>query len=92
MVATGLFGLSKSGLITFAVGIIFGCAFTYLFSFSASFSSSYSVRSSQLTWSGIPENSNDHSGVNQLSGPPSSFEWSDKLSHSHKGMHFVLPC
>lgn len=85
MVANGVFGLTKSGLFTFLVGIVFGCAFTYLFAFSSNFSASYTIPNAPLAYENLPRNPTDHSFMKQASGPVSDFVWNDDLSHSHKG-------
>lgn len=88
MAANGGFGLSKSAIFTFCIGIVFGFAFTYFFAFS-SVRSPYPTESTAFTSSVyIPLDPHTHADVRGFSGP--TVQWDDKLSHSHQG-EYRLP-
>ena len=71
---------TKKGLVTFAVGIIFGFCFTYMLAFSSQWRTRTFYPEDY-----IPISPHDHSGMENLRGPDQAFKWADEKHHSHEG-------
>ncbi|XP_014786164.1 glycoprotein-N-acetylgalactosamine 3-beta-galactosyltransferase 1 [Octopus bimaculoides] len=79
--------LTKRGIATFSVGIIFGFAFTYMLAYSSQWNTRFfSPKETRIYYSNyIPDSPHGHGGVEHLGGPDKSFKWADSEHHSHQG-------
>ena len=85
-------GVSKSVIVTFAVGILFGFGLTYMFVFSSVFHIIPQVPATSMVKLGgayFPASPNSHGDSVNVNGPSRSVAWSDDHSLSHLGnKHF----
>ncbi|XP_050418929.2 glycoprotein-N-acetylgalactosamine 3-beta-galactosyltransferase 1 [Patella vulgata] len=81
-------GITKGGLVTFSVGLIFGFAFTYMFAFSSSRGGIVRIAQTpeKVYLTGfIPEDPHSHGEMDNFKGPEKSVMWMDDHSHGHMG-------
>lgn len=80
-------GITKSGLLTFAVGIFFGVTMSYMLTYSAFLKTSTLLphaRSTDNSFVGfIPDSPHSHGETDHFKGPDELVKWADKHSHSH---------
>lgn len=78
--------VTKKGLVTFAVGIIFGFCFTYMLAFSSRWRTRTFYPEDRIFYQNyIPESPYDHGGIDNVKGPHEPSKWTDQNHHSHAG-------
>jgi len=89
MASNGHFGITKSGIVTFFIGLSLGFIFTY-FVLSSPHQPT-PVLSIQSLANQIPLSPHDHDDLGNIETKPPTKEltWKDELSHSHKGFYFL---
>ncbi|XP_071108511.1 glycoprotein-N-acetylgalactosamine 3-beta-galactosyltransferase 1-like [Haliotis cracherodii] len=78
--------VTRKGIITFAVGILFGFAVTYMFTISTSITGRMKFAPRQkASYAGgfIPDGPHSHGEMDGVKGPEQSVDWADEHSHSH---------
>lgn len=77
--------VTKKGLVTFAVGIIFGFCFTYMLAFSAQWRTRTFYPEDRIFYQNyIPESPYDHAAIDNVKGPHEPSKWTDQNHHSHE--------
>ncbi|GAB1601155.1 glycoprotein-N-acetylgalactosamine 3-beta-galactosyltransferase 1-like isoform X1 [Argonauta hians] len=81
-----LASLTKRGIFTFSVGIIFGFVFTSMFAYSSMWNNTILSTNAPFYYTNsIPEKPHGHGGIEHLGGPTNSFQWNDSEDESHQG-------
>lgn len=77
--------VTKKGLVTFTVGIIFGFCFTYMLAFSSQWRTGTYYPDERVYYQHyIPESPDDHTDIDHLKGPDKPYKWDDAKHHSHE--------
>ena len=81
-------GLSRSGLILFVIGIVFGFSFTYIANSGMLRGPTTQVYVNNQRYSGglIPDSPHSHGETDHLAGPDETVDWSHGHVHSHAGI------
>jgi hypothetical protein len=82
--------ITKAGILTFAVGIVFGATFAITLSYSTVFKIDFfpNPKSGIHTHGGgfIPNSPHSHGEMDGFLGPDEAVNWADAHSHFHAGM------
>lgn len=81
-------GITKTGLITFAVGLLFGITLTYLFTFSLIRRPRMNLLAGYSSY--FPGNPHSHEEMDGISGPSELLTWRDKNTAIHSGNSLTL--
>ncbi|XP_069114352.1 glycoprotein-N-acetylgalactosamine 3-beta-galactosyltransferase 1-like [Argopecten irradians] len=85
MAALGFKGLTRTGLVLFAVGLVFGFSLTYLFTTTKSWTPlNRPISRAQYVKDMIPRRPEQHFDDDET-GPDKSVAWFDQAFHSHTG-------
>ena len=86
-------GVSKSIIVTFSVGILFGFGLTYMLAFSSVFRITPELQATSLIKVGgsyLPVGPHSHGEVVDVNSPQRSVLWKDDHSFSHLGNYISL--